>query len=78
MPILLTPASWFQIPRVGISPEVVAFWVTIKMEPHPITLDLTGRERLSVHVISLRKAAYGVRVHSIRTSATLSTQKREG
>lgn len=44
MPILLTPASWFQIPRVGVSPEVVAFWVTIEMEPHPITLDLTGKE----------------------------------
>lgn len=45
MAVLLAPASWFQIPRVGVGPEVVAFWVTVEMEPHPVTLDLTGGER---------------------------------
>ena len=50
MPILLTPASWFHVPGVGVSPEVVAFWVPVEMEPHPITLDLTGK-RASVLVI---------------------------
>lgn len=40
MSIFLAPASWFQIPRVCICPEIITFRVTIKMEPQPITLDL--------------------------------------
>lgn len=44
MSILLTPASWFQIPRVGVGPEVVAFWVAVKVKPHSVTLDLRGGE----------------------------------
>lgn len=38
--ILLTPAGWLHIPRVCIGPEVIAFWVTIKVKPHPVALDL--------------------------------------
>lgn len=60
MAVLLAPASWFQIPRVGVGPEVVAFWVTVEMEPHPVTLDLPGRERA---LFLLRGAAGGDRAH---------------
>lgn len=78
MPVLLTPASWFHVPRVSVCPEVVAFWVTIKMEPHPVTLDLMGKERRRACHFTDKRLQTESRVHRIRTSATLSTQKREG
>ncbi len=50
--ILLTPASWLYIPRVSVGPEVVAFWITIEVEPQPVTLDLE-RQHVSVSGNSL-------------------------
>lgn len=89
MSILLTPAGWFHVPRVGVGPEVVAFWVSIKVEPYPITLDLKGKGTAHTCELLIMYREKGIGTWSFaeqkpqttistHTSATVSTQNRDG
>lgn len=88
MSVLLTPASWFQIPWVGVGPKVVAFWVTVKVKPHSVTLDLRGGRRggwwtgahYSMGGVHVQRCAEPneTQVTCTHTSATVRTQNRDG
>lgn len=49
--VLLTPASWFQIPRVSVGPEVVAFWVAVKVKSDSVTLYLRASKDVGLVLI---------------------------